>query len=161
MSAPLEMYVYDKLGRRIGLILTPLFFLPIIAVAGGIYSTAPAGHRDIPAELVGMLVFLTAFSLIMGIMVNIAMSLRVRVDPGKGKVFRIYTLLGRVVRRTEFPLSQFDRISLHRAYRGGYLATLIGREREVIIGVSSNLGRVRKAAEEAAACCNLPLKDQL
>ena len=85
----------------------------------------------------------------------------ISIDPIQRKVFRIYKLFGCSVYRKVYDLSQFDRISLHRVPRGGYRATLVGREQEVVLSVSWKLDWVRHAAAQAASAIGLQMSDQL
>ena len=80
---------------------------------------------------------------------------------GEGKISRFNELFRFAVYKRAYDLLQFDRISLHRAYRGGYYASLVGREQEVIIARSASLGHLREAAEQAAALTSLKVNDQL
>ncbi len=159
MSTPLEIPVYDALARRIGLILIPVFLIPVVAIFG-IFSTIPANQK-IPEDIALILGLLAVFSVGICLFMNASTNVRVKIDPGKGKVFRTYRLFGWTVRQQDYPLSQFERVSLHRGFRTGYIATLIGREKEVVLCFSTDLRRARKTAEDAAACCGLKLNDQL
>ena len=63
-----------------------------------------------------------------------------------GEVSRVYSLLGLNLRVQKFNLSDFERVSLYRAYRTGYQVSLVGRERELVAFLSANLGSARERA---------------
>jgi hypothetical protein len=95
------------------------------------------------------------------LLIHLTTNVWVSIDPTQRKVFHIYKLFWYPVFRKTYDLSQFDRISLHRAFRGGYRATLVGREREVALSASWKLGWVRHAAEQTSTSIGLKMSDQL
>ena len=110
---------------------------------------------------------LRRITLILALTVLIALSMQlatnawIRISAGDGKISRFNKLFGFTLFKRDYDLQQFDRISLHHAYRGGYYASLVGREQEVIIARSTSLGSLRKVAEQAAAVTSLKINDQL
>jgi len=155
----MEFSVYDKLTRKLCAVIGIGFLIPIIGVFA-IFSMIPGGQKmppEICILLGAMTVFMTGLSAVMAITTNV----RIKIDQGAGNVFRTYGLGSWVVRRQEYPLSQFSRVSLHRGFRGGYMATLVGQDKEIILCFNGNLGTARKAAEDAAGFTCLPLNDQV
>jgi len=116
------------------------------------------GERLIVAAVA---IFLVVSSAGVFLLFNLTTNVWISIDPIQRKVFHIYKLFGCSVYRKAYDLSQFDRISLHRALRGGYRATLVGREKEVVLSASWKLGWVRHAAEQAATSIGLRMSDQL
>ena len=113
------------------------------------------------ADLLIIAAFFVALFAGLFLMIHLATNVWIHIDPMQRRVFRIYKLFGSPLYRRVYDLSQFDRISLHRAFRGGYQATLVGREQEVALSVSGKLGWVRHAAEQVATSIGLKMSDQL
>ena len=63
--------------------------------------------------------------------------------------------------RQSFRLSNFDRVSLSRGFRAGYRVSVIGREQELMVFASNNLGNARERADEIAGECGLKVRDHL
>ena len=67
--------------------------------------------------------------LIVGLMlIMMTLGVRLRIERGMGEVSRVYSLLGLNLRVQKFNLSDFECVSLYRAYRTGYQVSLVGRE---------------------------------
>jgi len=159
MGSPVEFPVYDRLVRRLAVVMVPVFFLPIVTVFA--ILSGPAAGGPIPNDLVVMLIVLTVTTTGLSLMTQVTTGVFVRIDPDEGRISRLYKLFGRTVYRRDRDLSQFDGVSLHRGGRGGYRTTLVGRDNEVVLRLSSDLKEARKAAEAAVACCGLKLNDRL
>ncbi len=104
-----------------------LLFAPVIFATSALLS-APAG---ISADLVGILSLLTSGMAVISLIAYVVVNARIDNDPPQAKILRFYTLLGRTIRQRELSLSRFDRISLHRGFRGGYWVSLLGRDKEI------------------------------
>jgi hypothetical protein len=85
----------------------------------------------------------------------------IRIERPSGKVFQLDFLFGLNVRRQRFNLSEFDRVRLSGGFRAGYRVFLVGRDQELKVFLTANLGTVRHCAEEVAADCGLMVSDQL
>jgi len=154
----LEISVYDRLARRIAWIVLPALFLPPVILFATLSRSLGGG---LPGDLGLVLAAVIAVTALTNLLVLLVVSVRVRLDPDEGKVLRIYPLFGWTLYQKEFALAQFDRVSLFRSARGGYVARLVGRENDILLCVSSNLKQARETAEDAARCCRLSLNDQL
>jgi hypothetical protein len=121
-------------------------------------QNAPDKLSIVTAFVMVSLVVLSAGLLLL---IHLTTNVWIRIDPTQRRVIQIYKLFGYQVYRRNYDLSQFDRISLHRAFRGGYRATLVGREQEVVLSASWKLGWVRHAAEQVATSTGLTMSDQL
>ena len=78
-----------------------------------------------------------------------------------GKVFQLDFLFGLEVRRQRFNLSEFDRVSLSQGFRAGYQVSLVGRDQDLKVFLTANLGTACHRAEEVAAECGATVGDQL
>ncbi len=152
-----ENPVYDKVTRRLGAIVLVTLFAPIVIALWALRSV----DRNASEGLLIVAIFLVVVFAGLFLLIHLTTNVWIRMDPMQRKVFHIYKLFGYSVSRKVYDLSQFDRISLHRAFRGGYRATLVGREQEVVVSASSKLGWVRRAAEQAATSTGLKMSDQL
>jgi len=141
----------------VGTLVFSALFLPIIFMVLALRSM----DHKVSDELTGVAAFLVVTFLVVFLLIHITTNVWVSIDTMQRKVFQIYKLLGSPVYRRTFDLSQFERISLHRAFRGGYQATLVGREREVVVSASWKLAWVRHAAEQVSSSIGLKLSDQL
>jgi hypothetical protein len=141
-------------------LLTLAMYLPIVAI---LVAVLPQAHdlQSLPEAIVVMLIVLTIYITGMGLLVHVSMTSRIEIDRDRGVVSHIYSLCGRTLRRAERPLAAFDKVSLHRAYRGGYITALVGHESEFILRSTRDLKVARQRAEDAASYCALPLKDQI
>lgn len=153
----LEEPVYDGTTRWVGGIVLLVFFVPIIAFLLWL-RTVDQKHSSDLLMVVG---FLALVNLGVFLLVHLSTNVWVKIDLTDKTVSQLYKLFGWPVYRKTFNLSQFDHISLHRAFRGGYRATLVGREREVALAASWKLGGARGAAERTATFSGLRLGDQL
>ena len=156
-TEPMEEPVYDGVARWLGGILLLLLFIPLVTFLLWIRTI---DHR-IAGDLLSVVAFLALLNAGLFLCLHLMTNVWILIDLPGGKVSQVYKLFGWAVYRRTFDLSQFDHISVHRVFRGGYRATLVGREREMAVAVSSKLGSVRDAAERAAAFSGLRLSDQL
>ena len=96
-------------------------------------------------------IFVIPAVLIVGLMlIMVTLPVRIRIERGMGEVYRVYSLLGLDLRVQKFNVSDFERVSLYRAYRAGYQVSLVGRERELVAFLSANLGSARERANQLA-----------
>lgn len=153
----MEEPVYDGVARWLGGILLLLLFIPVVTVLLWLRTIAPR----VSGDLVTVVAFLALLNAALFLFLHLATNVWIKIDLPDRKVSQLYKLFGWALYRKTFGLSQFDHISVHRVFRGGYRATLVGREREVPVAASWKLGSVRRAAERAAAFSGLTLSDQL
>lgn len=152
-----ENPVYDKMTRRLSAIVSVALFAPILI---GLWTLRSVDQK-VADELLIVAIFLVVVFASLFLLMHLTTNVWIRIDPMQRKVFHIYKLFGYPVFRKTYDLSRFDRVSLHRAFRGGYRATLVGREQEVVVSASWKLGWVRPAAEQAATSTGLTMSDQL
>ncbi len=152
-----ENPVYDKVTRRLSAIVSVALFAPILI---GLWTLRSVDQK-VADELLIVAIFLVVVFASVFLLTHLTTNVWIRIDPMHGRVFHIYKLFGYPVYRKTYDLSRFDRVSLHRAFRGGYRATLVGREQEVVVSASWKLGWVRPAAEQAATSSGLKMSDQL
>ena len=157
----MENPVYDGVTRRLGAIVLLVVFVPIIPVLSALRSLAQKPSDQILTVMVVVMVLLVMVSAGLLLLIHLTTNVWISIDPMRRTVVQTYKLFGYSVHRKTYDLSQFDRISLHRALRGGYRATLVGREKEVVLSASWKLGWVRHAAEQAATSIGLRMSDQL
>ena len=153
----MENPVYDKVTRRLSAIVSVALFAPILI---GLWTLRSVDQK-VADELLIVAIFLVVVFAGLFLVMHLTTNVWIRIDPMQRKVFHIYKLFGYPVYKKTYDLSQFDRVSLPRAFRGGYRATLVGREHEVVVSTSWKLGWVRPAAEQAATSIGLKLSDQL
>ena len=153
MDAP----VYDKVARWGTSAGALLFFVPLIALLIGLRAIDRKAAADLLVVLEVLSAVYTGLFLFLHVMTNVW----IRIDTVTTKVFHVYKLFVWPIFQRMYDLSQFDRVSLHRSPRGGYRATLVGHEREVVVAASWNLARTRDAAERAASASRLRVSDQL
>ena len=158
----MEFTVYDGPVRRLGLILTLPLLLGMFA-AFGIYRLLPHGETStkMPVELYFSLIFPVGIVLAVFAVAEITTGVRIRIERATREMFRLYMLLGREVRRERFNLSDFDRVSLSRGFRTGYRVSLLGRERDLMVCYTTNLGAARDRADKVATQCGFKVSDQL
>ncbi len=153
----MEEPVYDGMARWLGGIVLVLLFIPAVAFLLWLRSI----NQRASGDLLPVIGFLALLNATLFLFLHLVTNVWIQIDlPGR-KVSQVYKLFGWSVYRKTFDLSQFDHLSVHRVFRGGYCATLVGREREVPVAASWKLGTVRRAAERAAAFSGLTLSDQL
>ena len=160
MGSSMETPIYSNVVRRLGAILIAILFFPLGALVA-VFSRGPMQGRKIPDEMLVMMAVLATLAAGISLVLNLIMNVWVRIDAGSGKVFRLHKLLGRTVHTREYAAAQFDHVSLHRASRGGYMVTLVGQEREVVLRLTADLKEARATAREAVECSGFELKDQL
>jgi hypothetical protein len=153
----MEHHVHDRAARYFSWLL----FLPFAGPAIGLPLALKLHDQHVPDDFIWIGIGLGALGLVASLLVFAASSATVNIDIADRKVVNTWWLLGIPLRRKQADLADFDRISLHRLYRGGYRATLLGRAREQELAVTVNLARARAAAEDAAKLTGLRLADQL
>ncbi len=153
----LEEPVYDRTTRWVGGVVLLVFFVPIAAMLLWLRAMSQKHSSDL-LMVVG---FLALVNLGLFLVIHLSTNVWIKIDLADKTVSQLYKLFGWSVYRKIYDLSQFDHISLHRAFRGGYRATLVGREREVALAASWKLGGVRQAAERIATFSGLRLGEQL
>ncbi len=84
----------------------------------------------------------------------------IRIERPSGKVFQLDFPFGLEVRRQRFNLSEFDR-QPERGFRAGCQVSLVGRDQELKVFLTANLGTACHRAEEVAAECGPTVSDQL
>lgn len=149
--------VYDTVTRRLATIVTLTLLVPIVA---GLLALRSLDQKA-SGELLGIAPFFVALFAGIFLMIYLSTHVWISIDPMRRTISRTYKLFGYPVYRQVYDLSQFDRVSLHRAFRGGYQATLVGKDREVTLSASARLGWVRRAAEQAGISSGLVMSDQL
>ncbi len=153
----MEEPVYGGMARWLGGIVLVLLFIPVVA-----FLLWPrAIDQSASGDLLPVIGFLALLNAGLFLFLHLATNVWIRIDLSGRKVSQIYKLFGWAVYRKTFELSEFDHLSVHRVFRGGYRATLVGREREVPVAASWKLGTVRRAGERAAAFSGLRVSDQL
>lgn len=153
----MEVPVYNKAIRWLmgaGMLVA---FIPLIALLLRLRAVDPKVSGEFLIVIEFLAIFYTGLFLFVHVMTNVW----IRIDRISRKVSQLYKLFGWSIYQRTYDLSQFDRISLHRAVRGGYRATLVGHDREVVVTASPQLGVVRRAAEQTANFSGLRLSDQL
>lgn len=153
----MEAPVYDRVARWGTSAGALVFFVPVIAFLIGLQATDRKAAADLLFVLVPLAFVYTGLFFFLHIMTNVW----IRIDMVTGEVFQVYKLFVWPLYQRMYDLSQFDRVSLHRSFRGGYRATLVGRVREVVVAASWNLARARDAAERASAVSRLRVNDQI
>ena len=164
MEFTVEFSVYDGPGKRVKLAIFGALVAGMVASFTTMSLTsqgaAARGGRGAPEQFP---ILVIPAVLIVGLMLVMVMTLpvRIRIERGMGEVYRVYSLLGLDLRVQKFNVSDFERVSLYRAYRAGYQVSLVGRERELVAFLSANLGSARERANQLAAECGLKVTDQL
>jgi hypothetical protein len=156
----MEFAVHDVPNRRFG----PLIGIALISGILAAFATfllLPHGPDKVSNH--SYLILILPFSMILAVLllISIMTSVRIHVERATGQVFRLFTLFGRQVWRERFNLSEFDRVSLSRAFRAGYRVSLLGRQQDLIVFFTNNLGNARDKAEAVAAECGLSVSDHL
>ena len=148
----MEFTVYERAIRRLGLVMTLSLLLGMFAAFGITYRLLPHGGTStkMPVEFY-ILIFTVGIILPVFAIAEITTGVTIRIERATGEIFRMYTLLGREVRRERFNLSDFDRVSLSRGFRTGYRVSLLGRERDLLVCYTTNLGAARDRADKVAA----------
>ena len=155
----MEFTVYDGQNKRAGLLIVVALIMGIVA-AFGTFLMVRHGETTAPP---GSYLFLFPLTMILALfpLISITFSMRIRVERANGEIFRLFTLFGHEVWRQRFRLSNFDRVSLNRGFRAGYRVSLLGREQEVMVFATNNLGNARERADEIAGECGLEVSDHL
>lgn len=160
MGSSMEIPIYGNVVRRVSAALIAILFFPL-GTLYAVFSRGPMQGWKIPDDTLVMLTVLAILAAGTSLVLNLIMNVWVRIDASSGTVFRLHKLLGRTVHTREYAVAQFDHVSLHRASRGGYMVTLVGQEREVLLRFTADLKVARDAAREAAECSGFELNDQL
>ena len=156
----MEVTVYDNLNKRVVLAITVAVTMGLVAAFATLFLM-PHGTANVPAEVYPILLVPVGMILLVFVVLRMVTSVRIRIERVTGEVFRFYFLLGRELGRRRFNISDFDRISLSRAYRAGYQVSLVGRDQDLIVFATANLRTARDRAEKVAAECGLTVTDQL
>jgi ribosome modulation factor len=163
MEFIVEFEVYDSPAKRVRLAIVGAVvagmvasFTTVFLASQGAAARGGRGFQEQFPILMIPAVLILGLLLIMG-----TLGVRIRIERGTGEVCRVYSLLGLDLRVRKFNLSDFERVSLYRAYRTGYQVSLVGRERELVAFLSANLGSARERANQFAAECGLKVTDQL
>ena len=150
----LEFPVYSRLSRSYysaAVMLIPPLIIMLVSPRGGRATD----------ELWILLGIMIPAALILFLVLHLSMNVWVKFDSSSRKFTFTRRLVGLSVWRKDYDISQFDRISLHRGFRGGYCASLVGRDLVLTLSVSNKLEEVRKIADLAVAQTNLKLNDQI
>jgi len=153
MEAP--VYV-DRATRWAVDAASALMFFPVIFLL-----RLQALDRRGSGELLIMTGFIAAFCVGLFLLAHLTTNVWIGIDPIEKKISQRYKFFVWPIYQRTYDLSQFDHISLHRAFRGGYRATMIGRDGELVMVASSRLAVAREAAERAATFTGLRISDQL
>jgi hypothetical protein len=152
----MEFAAYDRSYRRLGTVLAVAILLG--AFGAGLLLR---GGAKMPTEFYFFQIIPVGIAFGVFVVANITTNVRIRIERETGEVFRLYLLAGREVRRQRFNLPDFDRVSLNRGFRSGYQVFLLGREQDLMVCFTANLGIARDRADEVAAKCGLKVSDRL
>jgi hypothetical protein len=163
MESTVEFSVYGGPGKRARLAIVGAIVMGMVAAFTTVFlasqGTVARGGQGLSEQLP---ILVIPVVLIVGLVVMMGtLGVRIRIERGIGEVCRVYSLLGLDLRVQKFNVSDFERVSLYRAYRGGYQVSLVGRERDLVAFLSANLGSARERANQLAAECGLKVTDQL
>jgi hypothetical protein len=153
----MEHYIYDRAARLASWLMLFPFLLPICVLTAVMKGSG--GH--IPDDLIWAFGGILFVGIAAFLAVYVSSDGTVKIDVADRKVIHAWRLFGLTVRQTQADLSLFNSVSMHRLYRGGYRATLLGRDKEVTLCVTTDLARLRALAEEAAKLAGLKLADHL
>ena len=158
----MDFSIYDSSAKRVGRAAVGALVAGMVAAFTAVFLASHGTTKDgrgLPEQLPLLLISLVLLVGLLFIMGTVGV--RIRIDRGMGEVCRVYSLLGLDLRAQKFNVSDFERVSLYRAYRTGYQVSLVGRERELVAFLSANLGSARERANQLAAECGLKVTDQL
>jgi hypothetical protein len=153
----MEFMVYDGATRNRLMISVSVAFA-LAALSATLVMLPHDASRPVPYVLF-ILPLVTIVALFA--VISIPTGVRIRIEAMTGEVARLYSVFGVAVRRDRFRLSDFDRVSLHRAFRAGYQISLLGPKQDLTVFSTPDLGAARDQAQKIAAECRLNLKDQL
>jgi hypothetical protein len=156
----MEITVYDSLNRRVVLNLTVALTAGILAAFSTFFLMSKE-RTAMPAELYAVLIVPAVMILALFALIRMMTSARIRFERAKGEVVWFYFVFGREVRRRRFNMSDFDRVSLSRAFRAGYRVSLVGRDQDLAVFFTANLAIARDRADRVAAECELKVSDQV
>jgi hypothetical protein len=160
VHSSMDFAVYDGAHRRASLLVVVALIAGMLA-AFATFFVIRHGETTVPPPGSYLILFPLTMILALFPLIIAVTNVRIRVESVTGEIFRLFTLFGHEVRRQRLKLSDFDRVSLNRSYRAGYRVSLVGREREVMVFVTNNLGTARERADEIAAECGLKVSDHL
>jgi hypothetical protein len=108
-----------------------LVVVALIIGMGAVVGTFVVVRHGETTAPTGAYLFLFPLTMILALfpLISITFSMRIRVERANGEIFRLFTLFGHEVWRQRFRLSNFDRVSLNRSFRGGYLFPYLGVNR--------------------------------
>ena len=163
MEFTVEFSVYDGGGKRVRLAIFGALVAGMVASFTTVFLASQGavvrGGRGLPEQF--PILVIPAVLIVGLVLIMVTLVVRIRIERGMGEVYRVYSLLGLDLRVQKFNVSDFERVSLYRAFRAGYQVSLVGRERELVAFVSANLGSARERANQLAAECGLKVTDQL
>jgi len=154
----MEFAVFGVERRRASLLVACALLVGMVAAFGTVILLSPDATRMRAAFFPGLALPVVALS---ALMITAMITVRIRIERATGEVFQLYGVLGLEVRRRRFTLAEFDRVSLSRAFRAGYRVSLLGRQHDLRVFVTSDLGAARDRADQVAAASGLNLTDQL
>ena len=155
----MEFTVYDGQNKRMAVLVVIALITGMVAGVGT-FLMVRHGETTVPP---GSYLFLFPLTMILALfpLISITFSMRIRVERANGEIVRLFTLFGHEVWQQRFRLSNFDRVSLNRNFRTGYRVSLLGRNQEVMVFATNNLGNARERADEIAGECGLKVSDHL
>lgn len=156
----MEVRIYDSLNRKVALLVTVALSVGVLA-AFTTFLLLPHQGTRVPTQAYFILIVPVGMILTVFAVMNLMTGATIRIERPSGEVFQLDFLFGLEVRRQRFNLSEFDRVSLNRGFRAGYRVSLLGREQDVIVLITNNLGTARQRADEIAAECGLKVSDHL
>ena len=156
----MEVRIYDSLNRKVALLVTVALTAGVLA-AFIMFLFLPHQGTRVPTQAYFLLIVPMGMILTVFAVMNLMTGATIRIERPSGEVFQLDFLFGLEVRRQRFNLSEFDRVSLNRGFRAGYRVSLLGREQDVIVLITNNLGTARQRADEIAAECGLKVSDHL
>jgi hypothetical protein len=156
----MEVRIYDSLHRKVALLVTVALTAGVLA-AFTTFLLLPHQGTRVPTQAYFILIVPVGMILTVFAVMNLMTGATIRIERPSGEVFQLDFLFGLEVRRQRFNLSEFDRVSLSRSFRAGYQVSLVGRDQELKVFLTANLGTARHRAEEVAAECGLTVSDQL
>jgi hypothetical protein len=156
----MEFRIYDNLNRKVVSLIAVALTAGVLA-AFTTFSLVPHPETRVPTQAYFILIVPAGMILAVFAVMNLMTGATIRIERPMGEVFQLGFLFGLEVRRRRFNLSEFDRVSLSRGFRAGYQVSLVGRDQELKVFLTANLGTARHREEEVAAECGLTVSDQL
>jgi hypothetical protein len=156
----MEVRIYDSLNTKVASLIMVALTAGVLA-AFTMFLLLPHQATRIPTVLYFILIVPVGMILAAFAIMNLMSTATIRIERTSATVFQVDFLFGLEVRRQRFNLSEFDRVSLSRGCRAGYQVSLVGRDQDLKVFLTANLGTARDRAEEIAAECGLTVSDQL